>query len=433
MTWWVKGMPAFLREPNQPALHEITTHVAFAPTEFEIENYKGDMSTWEGFGKFVYALKQGRDNLPANVRKKIHELSDGITDPYRKIQVLYEFMQQHTRYVSVQLGIGDWQPFDADYVATKGYGDCKALANFTFSILKEAGIHSFYTLVRAGSSIGRITESFPSQQFNHVILCVPLEKDSVWLECTSETLPAGYLGDFTCDRYALLIDEHGGHLVRTPQYGMKENLEERRIKATLDGEATLRMKTVTSYSGLQQDLYHDLINDLSADKVKEYLHELLDFATYTISKFDYKENKSSLPTIEETLEISVSNYATITGKRLFIIPNVMTRTHRRLAADTARKFDLEMGHGFEDLDSVEIELPEGYTAESLPADVALNTKFGTYNCRVKLKGNKLFYYRDMEFNGGRYLASEYMELAKFYETIYKSDRNKVVLVKSESQ
>jgi hypothetical protein len=109
---------------------------------------------------------------------------------------------------------------------------------------------------------------------------------------------------------------------------MKENLQTRNIKATLDEDATLIIKAITRYGGLQQDLYHDLIHGLSKDKVKEFLDEELDFATYDISRFEYKENKSSLPAVEESLDIVVSNYATITGKRLFIVPNVMTRTHR---------------------------------------------------------------------------------------------------------
>jgi hypothetical protein len=316
-------------------------------------------------------------------------------------------------------------------VATKAYGDCKALTNYMYSLLKEAGIVSYYTLIKAGKNANKIMADFPSQQFNHVILCVPVQKDTVWLECTSQTIPAGYLGHFTCDRYALLISENGGTLVRTPKYGMKENLETRNIKATLDDEATLQVKVFTRYGGLQQDLYHDLIHGLSKDKVKEFLHEELDFATYDISSFDYKENKSSLPVVEESLDIVVSNYATITGKRLFIIPNVMTRTHRKLSADDERKYDIELRNEYKDVDTVEINLPEGYTAESMPQDVSISSKFGKYNCSVKLSGNKLIYYRNMEQYSGRFPPKDYADLVKFYETIYKADRNKVVLVKNQ--
>ncbi len=431
ITWEAKELPAVEDEYASPNWYELNTVVFFGPTEFEIEKYRGNMNSWQDFGKFVYSLKQGRDQLPENIKQTVHQIADKITDPKEKIARLYEYMQSNTRYISIQLGIGGWQPFDAKYVATKAYGDCKALTNYMYSILKEAGIFSSYTLVKAGRNASRVIANFPSQQFNHVILCVPLQKDTVWLECTSQTMPAGYLGDFTSDRYALLINEDGGVLIRTPKYGMKENVEIRQVKAVLDEEGTLQLKSETSYGGLQQDYYHGLINSLSKDKVKEYLHEQLDFATYDIRSFDYKEKKSSLPVIEESLDIEVRNYATITGKRLFIIPNVMTRAKRRLPADVERKYDLELGFAYNDVDTVEIILPAGYAAESIPQDVSVVSKFGKYNCAVKLLGNQLLYYRTVEHYGGHFPATDYAGLVKFYEAMYKADRNKVVLVKNQ--
>lgn len=429
--WQITNLPAIQDEYASPGWYEINTVVLFAPTEFSIENYKGNMTNWGEFGKFVYSLKQGRDQLPENIKQVVHQVADNIKDPREKIAKLYEYVQKNTRYISIQLGIGGWQPFDAKYVATKAYGDCKALTNYMYSILKEAGILSYYTLVKAGRNANKVIADFPSQQFNHVILSVPLQKDTMWLECTSQTQPAGYLGDFTCDRYALMVDENGGTLVRTPKYGLKQNLQSRHIKATLDEEATLKVKAVTKYEGLQQDMYHELIHSLSKDKVKEFLHEELSFATYDISSFDYKENKTAIPAVEETLDIIVSNYATITGKRLFIVPNVMTRTNRKLPAMEERKFDLELGFEYNDVDSVEIIIPAGYTAESMPPPVSVNSQFGKYTSSVKLTGNQLFYYRNIEHYGGRFPAKDYAELVKFYEAIYKADRSKVVLVKTE--
>lgn len=430
LTWQVKDLPAIEDEYASPSWYELNTVVLFAPAEFEMQEYRGSMNNWQEFGKFVYDLKKGRDQLPDNIKRVVHQLTDNVADVREKIAKLYDYMQKNTRYISIQLGIGGWQPFDAKYVAAKSYGDCKALTNYMYSLLKEAGINSCYTLVKAGRNANKVMADFPSQQFNHVILCVPLQKDTMWLECTSQTLPPGYLGDFTCDRYALLINENGGTLISTPKYSINDNLEVRHIKAVLDEEATLQVKSVTNYGGLQQDLYHELIHSLSKDKVKEFLHEQLDFATYEVNSFEYKEMITVLPTVEETLEITVSNYATITGKRLFIIPNVMTRTHRKLTADEERKSDLELNFEYKDIDSVEISLPAGYTAESIPQDVTALSKFGKYNCSVKLVGNKLFYYRNIEHYSGRFPAKDYSELVKFYETIYKADRNKVVLVKN---
>lgn len=431
-TWEIRNLPAISGEPYSPGIRRIAPLVLFGPTEFEMQDYKGNMKSWQDLGKFIYALKQGRDVLPDDVKQTVHQLTDHISNPSEKVKLLYEYLQKTTRYISIQLGIGGWQPFDAKFVATKKYGDCKALSNYMFSLLKEAGIASYYTVIRAGEGADDIFADFPSSQFNHIILCVPFPRDTMWLECTSQTLPAGYLSGFTADRFALLVDERGGHLMRTPRYGFNENVEIRHIKAVLDDQATLQVDANTRYGGQQQDKIHKLINHLSKDKVKEYLQDELDFATYDIKRFEYKENKSTLPTIDESLDISVSNYATITGKRLFINPNVMTRSYQKLSADTARKYDIQTGFEYMDIDTVEIELPKGYEAEVIPKDITVSSKFGHYKCAVKLEGNKLVYYRSVQRFSGRFPAKDYPDMVKFSEAVYKADRNRVVLVKNET-
>ncbi|MBK7562354.1 MAG: hypothetical protein IPI68_12850 [Chitinophagaceae bacterium] len=158
---------------------------------------------------------------------------------------------------------------------------------------------------------------------------MPLIKDTMWLECTSQTLPAGYLGDFTCNRFALLVDENGGSLVRTPVYGLQENQQQRKTNAVLDSEGTLRITAATRYSGLQQDDIHGLINNLSKDKVKEYLDEQLDFATYNVSNFAYSEEKQQCLLLRN-LWILLSVIMRRLPVNVFFNPNIMTRANRKL-------------------------------------------------------------------------------------------------------
>jgi hypothetical protein len=428
MRWEIKNLPGVVRPYASPPLHDLTTMIFFAPGDFEIEDYKGNMSSWQEFGKFVYSLKKDRDQLPDAVVQKVQQLTSGVTDEREKIRVLYNYLQHQTRYISIQLGLGGWQPFDASFVAQKGYGDCKALTNYMFSLLKAANIKSYYTLVKAGSG-QNIIEDFPSQQFNHVILCVPLQKDTMWLECTSQILPAGYMSDFTANRKALLIDEQGGVLVSTPRYTISDNKQIRNILGKIDAEGTLNMKVNTDYGGIQQDDLSGMINVLSKDKVQKILQEDLELSTYNVNDFKYTENKSILPQLNEQLDITVSGYATVSGKRLFVNPNILNRATRKIDIDTARTVDLVFNQEWRDEDNYEIEMPEGYQLEATPPNVSLKTKFGTYGCSTKLEGNKIIYRRVREQFSGRFPAKDQTELANFFEDIYKADRGKMVLVK----
>lgn len=429
--WEVKDIVPEEPEYASPEWRRITTSVFMATEKFIIEDYEGSNASWKDFGKFVYELKKNRDELPADIKLKVHQLTDGITDRKEKVKKLYEYMQQNTRYISIQLGVGGWQPFDAKYVGTKKYGDCKALSNFMYALLKEAGIRSVYTVIDADDDDDYLMEDLPSSQFNHVILFVPDEKDTTWLECTSQTKAAGYLGRIG-NRYAVAIDENGGSLVRTPKYGVNENLEIRNTTATIDADGNLEAIIKTKYKAEQQDRVHAYVNGLSKDKLMEFLKEDIELATYDVRRFDYKEEKGVLPVVTETLDLVASNYATVSGKRFFIIPNIITRTHRKIKTVENRKNEIILDFEFKDIDTSFITIPEGYTLESIPADAKVESKFGKYNAYVKLVGNKITYYRHYEHYSGRFPAKEYAELVKFYETIYKADRNRVVLVKNET-
>ena len=120
-------------------------------SDVEMGEYKGSMNTWNDYAKFYGSLQKGPgDILPDETKQKVHELIRDIKDPETNVAVLYNYLQQNTHYVGIQLGIGGWQTYDASYVATKKYGDCKALSNFMVSLLKEAGIKGHAVVIEAG-------------------------------------------------------------------------------------------------------------------------------------------------------------------------------------------------------------------------------------------------------------------------------------------
>lgn len=428
-TWEVKNLRAQEEETYAPHWAYRTPSVLLAPSTFEMQRYKGNMNTWEDFGRFSYDLNAGRDVLPDNVKQTVHQLTDGKSRE-EKIAKLYTYLQQNTRYISIQLGIGGWQTFDANYVATKGYGDCKALSNYMCALLKEAGIKANCALVRAGEDENEIIQSdFPTQRFNHVIVCVPGAKDTTWLECTSNTAPVGYLGDFTSDRSVLMVDEKGSKLIRTPAYPLESNLQIRTITAVVEESGDMKLKAATHYSGLQQDNLHSRLNRLTKDKILERLRQAGFFSSYDVTGYDWKEQKSVLPSIDEQMDISARAYATITGKRMFIEPNLLNKSSRRLSVDSTRKAAIYLNYSYRDVDSVKITIPEGYTAEAVPQPVTLESPFGKYSSKVTLDGNTILYVRSIDHKGGNYPVTAYGDLAKFYNSMYKADRSRIVLVK----
>jgi hypothetical protein len=429
--WELNNFNAIESEVYSVAWYEFTPCVFLAPRNFELQKYKGSMQDWKSLGLFLYKLNEGRQELPAAIKKSVHDLTDTIHDPKEKIRILYEFLQRTTRYISIQLGIGGWQTFDASYVASNGYGDCKALSNYMYSLLREAGIRSQYALIKAGRNNRWFIEDFPSNQFNHVILCVPGKGDTTWLECTSQTEASGYLGSFTSKRNALVIDENGGTLTRTPEYSNWDNLQQRAIQSVLNNNGNLDMVVSTTFRAEQQDEVHGLINAYSKEKVSDHLKEKLDLPSYELLNFNYRQVKGKLPTILETLEVKANNYATITGKRLFINPNVLNRSGTRLPDQSKRKLPLQLEAAYVDIDSVTINIGTDYIPESSMEPITLISKFGSYTASYQFHEGKILYVRRMERISGRFEASDALSLKAFLDSVYRNDRVKLVFVKKQ--
>ncbi len=427
-SWAVQNKKVGTPEEMSPQMANYGAGVITAPTDFELDGRKGNMKTWKDLGQFHYDLNKDRDILPDNIKAEVAELVKGVTNTQQKIKKIYEYLQTHTRYVSIQLGIGGWQTFEATTVAEKGYGDCKALSNYTKALLKAAGIEAFQALIDADEPDQFL--DFPMANFNHVILCVPQPKDSIWLECTSQSNAFGYLGDFTGGRHALLLTPAGGKLVKTLSYQPNDNRQFRNIQLKLDetGDAVTTIKT--HYSGLQQDTRSHVL-ELSPSDQKEWLYKRIKIPSFEINGFSYKQQKDKIPVVNETLDLMVRQAASKSGNRMFVNPNLMTVWNINLNPNLKRKNEIEWEAGFLDMDTVSVSIPATFKVEYAPSPFKIETKYGSYEISTAVKDDKVLYFRKMLMPKGVYAASQYAEVSDFFRKVAKADKSQIVLVKKE--
>ena len=427
--WEISNVYAIKDELFSPHFTELTPIVYTAPNNFRFEGYAGNMESWENFGAWINTLNQGRDQLPAPTLDEVNNLVKDIPGTKEKVRKLYEYLQSKTRYVSIQLGIGGYQPFEAAVVDRVGYGDCKALTNYMQTLLKGVGIPSYYTLVKAGPHALPIQSDFPSTQFNHVILCVPVEKDTIWLECTNQEIPFGYLGNFTSDREVLLVKEDRAEIVRTPAYQQEQNTQMRKAEVVLDenGNGTVQVETV--YAGLQYENVRSILRERHEEQ-KKAIYQKTDIPTFDLNQFSYAVQKSSIPSATEKLNITLRNYANVSGKRLFFCPNLMNKSSLMPPKNEERKNDIVRRTPYVDIDTVLYKLPESLHPEYMPEVIEIHSPFGSYEASFQAEQGGLLYVRKITINKGIFPASQYEELINFYQEINKADHTKVVLRKS---
>ncbi|WP_210462780.1 DUF3857 domain-containing protein [Rufibacter roseolus] len=424
--WQVKDLAPIEREPFGPAFSELVPLVRTAPASFEVQGYAGTLETWKSFGEWQNKLNQGRDIIPEATKGQILALVKDLRTPEEKVKAIYQFMQNKTRYVSIQLGIGGWQPFEASMVDSKGYGDCKALSNYTKALLEVAGIKSHYALIYAGEDDRPVLKDFPNSQFNHVVVCVPMAKDSIWLECTSQMADAGYTGSSTGDRYSLLITPDGGKLVSTPKFKAFDNIQRRTIQVKLNAQGSGVGEALTNYTGIQHEERNGVLQHYNPEEQLKWLYKNTKIPAFEIKTYNLEKVKNA-PIVKEKLQLELPRLASVSGKRLFITPNLMNRWSSAPAVAETRKHEVIWPMSFHDVDSVEYEIPAGYKAESMPQPVKITTAFGEYQAQVQMKGTKLIYVRQLTMHKGRHKAEQYKELVNFLKQVSRADQQQVVL------
>lgn len=429
-TWEFNDMPALKWEPFAVDINSIRKGVLVAPVEFQYEGFAGSNESWVSLGNWVHQLQEGRHDLPESAKTDLKKISETYQEPYERAKAIYEYMQSKTRYVSIQLGIGGFQPFDALTVHELGYGDCKALTNYTQALMKEAGIESYYTLVKAGNKAYDFEESFTANQFNHVILCLPIDKDTIWMECTNQQIPFGFLGDFTDNRPALLIKENASALVKTPHYDKRHNQSYSTAVLTLEPNGNARIVMERSHKGLHYDNI-SYYPSLEPRDIKKRLGNGSGWKNYTIDQVQISIEKSRIPQISLSYQVDVLALGTTSGNRIFIPASPMNTYEVAVPKVRSRQTPFTIYHDEIYSDTLLIKLPESYYLEQSVDCLMLESAFGLFIRDIKVKEDQLVVIRTLNLNSGSWEANQYDAFYDFREKINRYDQQKLILIKKE--
>ena len=429
LRWLASGLPGRDEEVLAPPAADVLPHVDVATGPFAFDGKPGDMGSWSSFAAWYAELARGRDALPDAAKAEVARVTEGLSDRRAIARALYAHLQQSTRYVSVQLGLGGWQTIPAADVFANRYGDCKALTNYLGAMLREAGVPSYPVLIRAGASRSDLDPDFPDNVFNHVILFVPLDDagpvgDGIWLEATSQTAPFGVLGSFTEGRYGLLVSPAGGTLVRTPDSAPDRAARTRRAEVQLLAGGNASATMATRYRGDRAGRFRSIMGDLGPREQQEWAEGEMGLAGLQPRAFDVDLEREE-PGWEA--DLVVRRFATRAGKRLLVRPSFWNEASWSLPELAARESPVVLPVGAE-VDTVRTVPPAGFAVEGVPDPLELETPFARYAREAAVQPDgALRWTRRLEILRPRLAPDEYDAVRRFFDAVVRADAEVAVL------
>lgn len=424
--WKLNNLPILKDEVLSPPHIDFFPRVIVVPEKFNWYA-EGNFNTWTSFGNWYSQITDKLDKLPPSEKMKTDLLVKGITDKKEIVKILYHYLQDHTRYINVSIKYGGLRPYPAEYVATNKYGDCKALSNYLIVLLKQYGIKAHYTVVNAGDNPPKFFSAFPSHQFNHVIVTVPLEKDTVFLECTSNTSPFGYLGSFTQNRKAFLIEKDNSRLINLPALTKSDEIQHRKFVYNIGLEGTSNAQINLCFRGSSFDIYNDLEASYSKDLQERILREqILNFSSFEIDNWQLnKENRDSAK-IALYVKLRLTNFQQNYGDKKAC--SVTPFYFPELEKPDKRTLPLRLNTPYVINDTLLYNFP-AHTEFGMPADTLIQSSYGSYSLKVKKKETQLEIVRNVTIYPGYYTLKEYPEFYSFIQNVKTNDRKKILFKK----
>jgi len=426
-TWESQYTEPVKYQTFSPPINETIPSVKIVPENFYY-GVPGRQKNWTEFGNWIFNLNKGLDYLPESEKYNIENIIKNLQTKKEKTDALYHYLQKNTRYINVSIDIGGFKPHPASYVVKNKYGDCKALTNYMKSILLYAGIKSYYSLINSGDNIIHIKKDFSTSQFNHAILMVPIEKDTIWLECTSKNSPVGYLGTFTQGRYALVVDENKSKLIKTPELNINDTEEKTiaffhpEINETCSAEIQLKIK------GKKYEYLRGFSNSLNNDQKNRYIHEFIPFKNYELLKWDTEKSKKTDASACLNFNLKLKNYLKTYDDFKYI--NSVPVGIPTFEKPKKRIYPVKINYPINNIDSLIYDKIEGYMFKQ-PKDTSINTKYGRYKFNAEVLKDKLIIRKQFILFSGEYPLTEYKLFYSFINSVKNIEhKNPIVYIKN---
>ncbi|WP_411030238.1 DUF3857 domain-containing protein [Spongiimicrobium sp. 3-5] len=431
--YYAENITAIKREDLCPGFKSLTPRLSARLKNFHYKGYDGNVDTWEDLGAWVDAnLLKGRTDLSEATVLMAKSMVKGVEDDLEKAKIIYKYVQDNTRYISVQIGIGGFQPISAIDVDRVKYGDCKGLSNYTKALLEAIGVSSHYVVVQAGGDKVDFDDDFPDLiQGNHVILAIPYQSQYYWIDCTSQIHPFGFVGDFTDDRKVLVVKPNGGEIVKTVAYIDQENYQHTEGVYSLTSEGDIYGEVAINSTGVQYDnrfSWEELPKNEVIKRYKKYWHNINNLE---VQEFQFQNDRDTIR-FTEKVKLKAASYGSKSGERMLFAVNAFNKNDNVPNRYRNRKLPFEVQRGFLDEDEFNITLPEGYTIEAIPNMEEIENEFGAYSMSVQPSedGKTIHYKRSLFVKKGLYPKEKYKAYRDFRKKTAGADNAKVVLIQT---
>lgn len=225
-TWATANLPKIKPEP-----------LAADSNDVFMSLYVSSPVTWQDVTHWYAGLARTQEVASPYVVAQVDSVVRGARTRDDSIRAVHKWVAQDVRYVSIDLGIGGYQPRTPEKVLRTGFGDCKDKATLFVTALRHLGIEAYPVLLNSGANVRRGLPSI--YQFDHEIAAVKVGGGYQFVDLTASVVPYGEVPYGEQGGFVLVVHPDGTSDETTiPKVPLTANRTAIYVEGTLDSAGT---------------------------------------------------------------------------------------------------------------------------------------------------------------------------------------------------
>jgi hypothetical protein len=425
-TYIMKDVPALKEEGYMTAIEDFTSKISFALISVNVPNRPVRTFTESWDDVINELLKSEYFGLLLNGigehLKTAKLLTEGISTPTEKIELLYKHVSTHVKWNERYSHI----PSDKlRRIYAEGKGNSADINMLLVDMLNAAGVQAYPVLISTRKN-GRVRISFPDlTQFNHVLALAVTDSGNILLDAVNPSRPYYMLGFSDLNAIGLKVSTKPEWIKISPNKNVAETLIS---TVEIDSLGFLKSK-----SSLYANGYYALnfMDELKTKSISDGLKHQYNFpegfsisGVSTDSSFD--RSKKLKINFETTSEQPVA-----ANKIIYLNPIPAKFRIDNPFKLNQRTYPVNFGHPFEENIRLSFMVPPGYKVSELPkpANIKLDDGSSSLSFLVAQNGNMVQINSSLKVNQVEYQPEAYQALKDFFGKVIDTYNFTMVLEK----
>jgi hypothetical protein len=423
ISWKVQDVPSIKEEDYRPPQSELQPRVLYSSYE-----------TWDEAAAFFAGEFFPHVETDGDVAARVAEVTADAQSDAERVGTIFTDVATNVRNVFLRLGLGGYEPNDANTVLANKYGDYRDKAVLLVSMFRAAGVEAYPAAIN--SARGTFVESVPTlKQFDRLMVAVPEGDGYRFLDPFLDDAFYGYVRWGRGNPALVIKDDGSGELVPIPPFDPVENTAKKSLSAFLQPDGSATVRAVAHLFGFFDRKSRMALKDATPSERDKVFDAAANAVSNGATSTDYfvPELANLLARAQFTQSIEAPDFAVVQGDMMIVRVPSFPFGFANLGvypslAERVYPFDLPV-EAVSELD-VKIVLPEGYQVAYWPERVTVDNDLMDveFFCDWYEGRQSIIWRMNVTLKQKRIPVERYAEFKEAFDAL-SSPKNSLILLK----